>query len=186
MVRHLVSNSTNQRIATRRLQLAALAVIGTLVYGASLGQSFPQRPAVGLGIWLGCSAGLAWILFGSTLVLVARLGLVDCIDLCLAAMGWGELPLLAGAAGNLLLAHVHAASSGLWRDAWSFDWNIAWNVACVAFSNLVMAEKIERLADAVPMWKSRLLFFVVLNGSGALLAWVFWRLFCELRILGGG
>ena len=149
--------------------LAAIAVGGSLVYGASLSLLFhrwrPRRSA----LWLALSAGGSWCIFGPLLVLVTRRRAQTCVQACLTTMAYGEAVLVSGAAINVWL-----------RLQSSFKETVLarWNLALVGISNLVMVTALTRQLRAlgVPAWKTLLSWMVVLNGSGTLLFGLFRRL----------
>jgi hypothetical protein len=149
--------------------LAALAVGGSLVYGASLSLFFhrlrPQRSA----LWLALSAGGSWCIFGPLLVLLSHRRAQTCVQACLTTMAYGEAVLVSGAGINVWL-HL----KGSFKEAAL----ACWNVALVGISNLVMATALtgQLRALGVPAWKTLLSWMVVLNGGGALLFGLFRRL----------
>lgn len=148
---------------------AAIAVGGSLVYGASLSLHFrgwrPGRSA----LWLALSAGGGWCIFGPLLVLLSRRRAQTCVQACLTTMAYSEAVLVSGAAINVWLR-----LQGSFKEAVL----ARWNVALVGLSNLVMATSLTRQLRAlgVPAWKTLLSWMVVLNGSGALLFSLFRRL----------
>jgi hypothetical protein len=138
--------------------LIAIAILGSLAYGASLSLVLPGRQMLGSAAWLALSAGLGWCVFIPALVFVSRQPAGVCIDNCLVTMAYGEILLILGATGNVLLMRAHAMNP------------IAFNIACVALSNLAMAAVVSRRMSRlhVPPWKTLGLWMIVLNGSGAL------------------
>lgn len=150
-------------------RFSAIAVGGSLVYGASLGLLFrrwrPERSA----LWLALSAGGGWCVFGPVLILVSRRRMRTCAQACLTTMAYGEAVLVSGAGINLWLRLRGGCK----------EWFLArWNSAVVGFSNLVMLMALTRQLRAldVPVWKTVLSWMVALNGSGAALFALFRRL----------
>lgn len=150
-------------------RLAALAVGGSLVYGASLSLLFRRWRPGRSALWLALSAGGGWCIFGPLLVLLSRRRAQTCAQACLTTMAYGEAVLVSGAALNVWLR-----LKGSFKEAVL----ARWNVALVGLSNLVMATALTRQLRAlgVPAWKTLLSWMVVLNGSGALLFGLFRRL----------
>src|SRR5437660_7044183 len=150
-------------------KLAAIAVGGSLVYGASLSLLFrgwrPGRSA----LWLALSAGGRWCIFGPVLVLLSRRRVQTCAHACLVTMAYGEAVLVSGAAINVWLR-----LRGNFKQALLARWNFG----LVGISNLVMAAALTRQLQAVgvPDWETLLSWMVVLNGSGALLFRLFRRI----------
>jgi hypothetical protein len=142
--------------------LAAIAVGGSLVYGASLSLLFHRWRPGRSALWLALSAGGGWCIFGPLLVLLSRRRAQTCAQACLTTMAYGEVILVSGAGINVW---VHL--KGSFKEAVL----ARWNVALVCLSNLVMATALTRQLRAlgVPAWKTLLSWMVVLNGSGALL-----------------
>ncbi len=149
--------------------LTAIAVGGSLVYGASLSLLFRRWRPGRSALWLALSAGGGWYIFGPLLVLLTRHRVQTCAQACLTTMAYGEAVLVGGAGINVWL-----------RLKGSFQEAVLarWNVALVGLSNLVMATALTRQLRAlgVPTWKTLLSWMVVLNGSGALLFGLFRRL----------
>ena len=142
--------------------LAAIAVGGSLVYGASLSLLFrtwrPGRSA----LWLALSAGGGWCIFEPLLVLLSRRRAQTCAQACLTTMAYGEVVLVSGAGINVWL-HL----KGSFKEAVLARWNFA----LIGLSNLVMATALTRQLRTlgVPAWKTLFSWMVVLNGSGAIL-----------------
>ena len=141
-------------------ELTAIAVGGSLLYGASLSLHFRGWRPTRSALWLGLSAGGSWCIFGPLLVLVSRRRVQTCAQACLTTMACGEAVLVSGAAINVGL-----------RLKGSFKELKRWNFALVGLSNFVMAAALARQLRAlgVPAWKTLLLWMVALNGSGVLL-----------------
>jgi len=142
--------------------LAAIAVGGSLVYGASLSLHFRRWRPGRSALWLALSAGGGWCIFAPLLVLLSRRRAQICVQACLTTMAYGEAVLVAGAAIN-----VGLRLKGSFKQAVLARWNFA----LVGLSNIVMATALSRQLRVlgVPAWKTLLLWMVALNGSGALL-----------------
>ncbi len=149
--------------------LTAIAVGGSLVYGASLSLLFRRWRPGRSALWLALSAGGGWCIFGPLLVLLSRLRAQTCAQACLTTMVYGEAVLVSGAGINMWLG-----LKGSFKEAVL----ARWNVALVGISNLVMATALTRQLHAlgVPAWKTLLSWMIVLNGSGTLLFGFFRRL----------
>lgn len=139
----------------RWLLLTAVAIGGSLLYGASLAPVWPGFDIRGAALWLAASAGLAWCAFIPTLIAITRRAWNECVDACLVTMAWGEVVLLGGAAMNVVL----------WRNGVT-DARVA-NLAVVAISNVVMAAVLARRLAGVPPWRVYAAWMLVLNGAGA-------------------
>ncbi len=150
-------------------RLAAIAVGGSLVYGASLSLLFRRWRPGRSALWLALSAGGSWCIFGPVLVLLSRRRAQTCAQACLTTMAYGEAVLVSGAGINVWLR-----LKGSFKEAALARWNFA----LVGISNLVMAMALIRQLRAlgVPTWKTLLSWMVVLNGSGTLLFDLFRRL----------
>jgi hypothetical protein len=146
----------------------AIAVLGSLLYGASLALVLPKFDLVRGGLWIALSAGGAWIVFGPILHLVTGLHLKVLAYACLFTMAVGELVLTIGAALNLLAFLI-------WGP--QFSGGIGLNVAVVGISNIVMAAVLtEQLrALGVPPTRSLATWMLVLNGVGAGLFFLLYR-----------
>jgi hypothetical protein len=142
--------------------LAALALGGSLAYGASLSLLFRRWRPGRSALWLALSAGGGWCIFGPLLVLLSRLRAQTCAQACLTTMAYGEAVLVSGAGIN-----VWMRLKGSFKEAAL----ARWNVSLVGLSNLVMATALTQQLHAlgVPAWKTLLSWMVVLNGSGILL-----------------
>jgi hypothetical protein len=129
--------------------LAALAVAGTLVFGATL----PRVSA----LQLLAATGLSWCLFGPALVLVSGRRISTCAHACLVTMVHGIGVLAVGAGINLLL-HPGLLFIALW----------------IALSNAVMAATLIRLLSAVGVrwWRTLAVWIAVLDGGGLALFWL--------------
>jgi hypothetical protein len=146
-------SSFSSRRALKFGLLAALAVGGSLIFGAAAGAVLPdhasRRPAILLTISTGCS----WVLLGGLLLLVTRKAPLDLAEVCLVAMGYGEGVLLAGALVDRVLPIQGLA--------------VPVNVGIVLISNIVMAivfvRGLGRLGVALGV--SVLLWVLGLNGS---------------------
>ena len=123
--------------------LAAIAVLGTLLYGSALPRNSTLR--------LLASTTAAWCLFGPALVLLTRRSVLTCAHACLVTMVYG-IGVLAVGAGI-----AHAVQPG-----------IPFHVGWVLLSNIVMGTAIVRqfaTLDVAP-WRTLLAWIVVLDGAG--------------------
>lgn len=148
--------------------LVAVAVLGSCLYGASLSLVLPRwRPWAGAR-WVALSAGLAWCVFGPGLMLLTRRHPLTLAHACLVTMAYGEAVLALGAGLNLLLR-----ASGLSRRVPAGPFNLAW----VGLSNVVMAATLARQLGGlgVPARTTLAAWFGLLDGSGAVLFWLFGR-----------
>jgi hypothetical protein len=147
--------------------LIAVAVLGSGLYGASLSLVLPSWNAARAAMWLAGSAGLAWAMFIPSLWIVTGLPFRRCWEASLVTMGCGEVVLASGALTNALLwlhhATVHAAAVNAW---------------IVAISNVVMAISlvVQLRPHGIQMRTTLTAWIVVLNGSGAVIFAVLFRL----------
>jgi len=149
--------------------LGAVAVCGSLIYGASLAWVLPRWSLQGAAAWLTLSAGLAWCVFIPSLLWSTRITWRECLDACLWTMAAGEVVLVTGALGNGLLARAGGCANAALINA-----------LIVALSNIVMAAALTvRLRPRVNAWRTVTLWMLVLNGSGALFFAGLYR-FCRL------
>lgn len=140
------------------LILTTVAVVGSCLYGASLGLVLPSWNLLAAAAWLAVSAGVAWAVFIPLLHAITRVPFFTCIDACLTTMAGGEVVLMSGALINVLMR---------WFDVTAYA---AWiNVTIVAVSNVTMLALLTRL-----LWRRRVpprvtvaLWMILLNGSGA-------------------
>lgn len=154
----------------RWIALTLVAILGSLLYGASLALVIPTWTATASALWLAISAGLAWCVLIPVLCLVVRVPLVPCLDACLVTMAWGELVLTLGA-----LLNVALWSRGAITNAAPL------NLALVAVSNIVMALVLvhrlrSRTVSPARLWTA---WMLALNGSGAVL-FLFFRQWLHL------
>lgn len=149
------------------LCLFAVAVTGSLIYGASLTAVFPAWNRGGTAAWLAISAGLAWCLFGPVLLRIARKPWRVCLLACLVSMAFGEAVLVTGAGLNLLGVTRSAPAVANWLIV------LAANVTMAV--TLVMQMRVVN----VPAGRVIAAWCGVLNGGGAVLFWT-------LRGLTGG
>jgi hypothetical protein len=138
--------------------LTLVAILGSLLYGASLALVLPGWTTTTAALWLAISAGLAWCVLIPVLCVTIRVPLVPCIDACLVTMAWGELVLSLGALLNLTL--------------WSRDLttHAAWiNFAIVGLSNILMALVLAHGLRSPSVSPTRIwtAWMLALNGSGA-------------------
>ncbi len=142
--------------------LTLVAIGGSVIYGASLSLCFPDFRAEDSALWLTLSSGLAWCIFGPLLVKLTQKNMFVCAHACLITMAYGEVVLLSGATINTVLWLNHSIKPGLF---------IPLNSLCVGSSNLTMVAmlSVQLRGIGVPVWRTCLLWLLVLNGSGALL-----------------
>jgi hypothetical protein len=138
--------------------LLAVAVGGSLLYGASLGLVLPGWQLGGAALWLTLSAGLAWCVFIPALWLITRLTIWRCLDACLITMAAGEVVLTSGALVNALL---------WWHDLTPNGAVI--NALVVGVSNIAMAGMLtlQLRRSGVTVARTLALWMLALNGSGA-------------------
>lgn len=136
------------------LGLAAIAISGTILYGASIRELSPVQ--------LLAATGLSWCLFGPALVLVTGLRISTCAHACLVTMAYGIGVLAVGAGFNFLLR-----PGPLFNAAW------------VLLSNAIMALALVRQLGTVGVraWKTLAVWLIVLDGSGL----AFFRIFGGFR-----
>ena len=148
------------------LALAAIAVIGSCLYGASLSLVLPDWKTGAAALWLAVSAGAAWCVFIPVLWRATRQPLLECFDRCLVTMACGEVVLASGALANLLL----------WRAA-LFANAAPINAVIVGLSNIAMCSILaaQMRSVGVPVWKTLAVWMLALNGSGALFFWLLYR-----------
>ncbi|MBS1767152.1 MAG: hypothetical protein JST05_07105 [Acidobacteria bacterium] len=139
--------------------LAAIAVVGSGFYGASLARVLPWDPR-GSALWLALSSGLGWCVLGPALIFATRQRPKALAQACLVTMAYGEAVLCIGALLNLF---VHAEHPGLL------------NAGAIALSNALMAFALasQLRALGVPLWKTLACWMLALNGSGALFFFLF-------------
>lgn len=138
--------------------LLAVAIGGSLLYGASLGLVLPGCNLEEAALWLTLSAGLAWCIFIPTLWFATQLPLQQCFDKCLVTIAAGEVVLASGALVNALL---------WWYDLVANAAPI--NALVVGVSNLAMAAllALQLRQSGVGMVRTATLWMLGLNGSGA-------------------
>ncbi len=164
--------------------LAAIAVGGSCAYGASLGLALPRRRPVPSAIWLTCAAGLGWCALGPALVWGTGRRVAACVQACLVTMAYGEGVLALGAAANVVRrmaagpARKPARSTPQPIEPAQAAGMVRLNLGIVALANGLMAVGLaaQLRALGVPARKTLLLWVTVLDGSGALAAWVLRRL----------
>jgi|GEM_PF-1473065 hypothetical protein len=147
----------------RWLGLGAGAVLGSLVYGASLGAALPKGSAGDAAWKLTLATGPSWLLLGLASWLFLRprqITLWQLAQTCLVTMNYGIAVLLAGTPLNLLLAAKQKRSV-----------STPSNLGLIFLSNSCMLWLFVRQLKAlgVPAWQAVLLWMLVLNGCGALL-----------------
>lgn len=139
--------------------LSAVAVGGSLLYGASLSRVLPGWQVGGSALWLALAAGVSWCVFGPALVIVTKQPARVCIHACLVTMAYGEAVLAFGALLNLLGILRPVAAAG--------------NLAVVSISNAVMAAilTLQMRRRGIPARRTLPLWVIALNGTGAILFW---------------
>lgn len=140
------------------LALASIAVIGSMVVGASIALATDTN-LIAHARWFTISAGTAWCIFGGALYLTTGLSLRLIAHSGLVAMAHGELVLTLATATNLAI-HFTALPATL-----------APTVAIVVLSNLTMActLALQLRTAGVPLKVTLTCWFLILDGSGALL-----------------
>jgi hypothetical protein len=140
--------------------LVLVAIGGSAIYGVTLSWADLFESPLNAAAWLTGWTGAAWITFGLFCVFFLRKPPLLLAHVCLVTMTFGMLPLLLGSVINSLLPPMDPIGY------------VAINVNFVAWSNFLMAFMFsaQLAAVRVPLWKSLLAWFVVLNGSGALYA----------------
>lgn len=145
--------------------LTAIAIVGSCIYGASLSLVLPTWKPTDGALWVLLSAGLAWFIFGPTLILVTKKNVFTCAHACMVTMAYGEGVLAVAAFANLIIA---------------FNLPVSFNVSLFNFfmvfiSNIVMALvlTLQMQAISVAWWKTLLTWVLALNGSGAVFFWLF-------------
>ena len=138
-------------------RLTAVALGGSLTYGASFGLVAPRWRGWRGGLWVAASAGLAWCGFGPALVWATRRNPLVLAQACLVTMAYGEFVLNTLASLNLIAwftgAHHRLPMARL-------------NLAGVGLSNIVMVVALASQLRAIGV-QFRLtvaLWFSVLRG----------------------
>ena len=149
------------------LCLMAVAVAGSLIYGASLAAVFPAWSERGTAAWLAISAGLAWCVFGPVLLRIAQTPWRVCLLACLVSMAFGEAILVTGAGLNFL---------GLTRAVPAVA---NWLIVIAANITMAVTLALQMRVLNVPAGRVLAAWCGVLNGAGAVLFWT-------LRGLTGG
>lgn len=138
--------------------LAAIAIFGSLVVGASI--ALVTGSALdGHAIWFTASAGIAWCIFGPALKIATGLGWLFLAHACLVAMAHGELVLALATITNTTIYLGNLTPS------------LAPTAVIVLAANLTMAASLAlQLRTAGTPYRITLaLWFLVLNGAGAAL-----------------
>ena len=144
--------------------LTAVAVGGSLLYGASLAMVLPGWTITSAALWLAISAGLAWCVLIPVLSCIGHVRLAPCIDACLVTMACGEVVLGLGVLINSVLWFRGVTAGAGWL-----------NVAIVGVSNVIMAlVLVHRLrshrVSPARVWTT---WMLALNGSGAVFFFAF-------------
>lgn len=145
----------------------AVAVVGSLVYGASLTLVLNGWSAINGAVWLAASAGLGWCVFVPVLIAVTRRRTVTCVHACLVTMAYGEVVLVSGALLNFVVSETALPINPALL-----------NFGIVGISNVVMAAVLAAQLRTLGVGKGLVLamWFVVLNGSGACFFWLGYHL----------
>ena len=144
-----------------------IAVLGSLLFGASMSLVFPGLELGAGALLILLSAGLGWFVFGPLLLLVSRKPALLCAHACMVTMAYGEAVLALGALGNLLL----------WAAGLTASLATLWNSLALLAGNLTMAAVLasQLRVLGVPLRSTLLLWVLGLNGSGAFFFWFFSR-----------
>jgi hypothetical protein len=145
------------------LGMGAGAVLGSLVYGTSLGAALPNGSSSRAALGMTLATGPSWLLLGlgSWLFLRPRqISLWQLAQICLVTMNYGIAVLLAGSPVNLALATSNQRSVSK-----------PFNLGLIFLSNSCMLWLFVRQLKAldVPVWQAVLLWMLLLNGCGAVL-----------------
>lgn len=118
------------------MQCAAIAVLGSLLFGFSLVRILPGLDAAGSGLWFTLSAGAAWVVFGPLLRVGTGLPWRVLAQACLVTMVFGEIVLMAGAVFQMGLgAKLEEGRWALWSAVfwvglpiwpWFRPWRSSW------------------------------------------------------------
>lgn len=150
-----------RQLFVRWTLLTAIAFGGSAFYGASLAHAIPGWQLWRGALWLTASAGFGWILLGPALIYFTKQKPFALADACLVAMAWGEAVLFLGGLANFLLTSLPAGPT-------------SFNAIVVGISNVAMvsilASRLGRLG--VSFRTTLTLWFLVLDGGGALAFWV--------------
>ncbi|MEZ0325589.1 MAG: hypothetical protein ACAH95_06765 [Fimbriimonas sp.] len=144
-------------LTAKNLVMVLVAIIGSLFFGASLSTSVGSE-ALGSALWLTICAGLGWAALIPALVQISRIPLHEILTDCLVSICFGEAVLAVGAVMNW----THLVSG------------IPANALIVLCSNIVMAGVLAARLQrrAFPVWKTLIVWILVLDGVGALAFWL--------------
>ena len=133
--------------------LSAIAVGGSLVFGAAAGSVLRHDVGLNTALLLTLSTGCSWVLLCGLLVTITRKPILDLAEVCLIAMGFGEVVLLVGALADVAMP-VHNVALPV-------------NFGIVLTSNVVMAIVFARGLQkiGVSLKLSLALWILGLNGS---------------------
>ncbi|WP_051541157.1 DoxX-like family protein [Caldalkalibacillus mannanilyticus] len=166
-----VSKSAN--ILTKPLSLLFLGILafaGSAIYGTSLSLLFPRWSVSSGSLWIILSAGIGWfVLWGGTFLLHGKkVNMISFIAVSLAVMRYGIVVLLFASLVNLFF-YSWGLESGLTL--------IILNILMVVISNIIMGYVfVQKLKEqSLTVKQSLLLWMVFLNGAGAVLFTIFWR-----------
>jgi hypothetical protein len=144
--------------------MGLFAVVGSMVYGASIGPFFGLKSLEG-AIWLTLAAGLSWIVLGAVLVLTTRRDVGVLMGCCLRVMTHGMIVLMVGLPGNLYL-QLKGSVPGL---------GLGFATATVVYSNWVMLKSLLDQLGREGVGKVLIVtcWMLFLNGIGV---WLFLEL----------
>jgi hypothetical protein len=134
--------------------LGAIAILGSLLYGASLSLRLPWS-RMGAALWLTLASGLGWLALGPLLRAATGLPWRLLATACLLTMAYGEAVLQVGALLNLV---------------WSMPAPGLVNLLIVLVSNAAMgsALALQLRGLGVPVRRTWLCWLLGLDGSGTL------------------
>lgn len=153
---------------SRRFLFGMIAVLGTLLFGASL-RSLDLAIPKGFALDLTIVTGVSWIAFGLCTLSWTRVPLWRCADHCLGAMVVGEGILLSGALFNTAF-HTWLLPFPITSALLNAAFVLAANLSMGAFLTLSFGR------DGVPHRKTWLLWAFVLNGVAILAALILYLL----------
>ena len=139
------------------LLLIAIAVGGSLLFGAAMGCVAPELDALRAAWWFTLSAGFAWLVFIPAVARVFRVAFAESLHVSLLTMASGEAVLVLAALANL----------GIGATTWLPGTPLL--AAEVALSNIVMAGAFAALLRrrGVRVVHSLAAWMLGLNGIGA-------------------
>ena len=87
----------DSRLIVRFGVLAAIAVGGSLLYGAAAGAVLPNQMSGNAALLLTLSTGCSWFVLGGLLWATTRKPILSLAEACLVTMAFGEAALVCGA-----------------------------------------------------------------------------------------